>query len=258
MEHLKVNVNAHGIALLELDRPDILNVLNVALLKEMRTALESLGSREDVTALIITGRGRGFCAGADLSALAAVGVEDSSLGQQISDLMLQDFNPVMQLLYEFPRPVITAVNGIAAGGGAALALCADIVLAAQSAALKVVQVPQLGIVADLGANWLLPRMAGRSRALGACLTGDTLPAKQLYDWGLLWECVEDEALLGRAVEIAGRLSGVPSATLLATRRLVDDAWRESFSAIIERERQYQEELCDQPFFADAVAKFLAK
>ena len=258
MENIQVTIDEQGIALLELNRPDVLNVLNAPLLAEMFDALGDLGSNDDVQALIVTGRGRGFCAGADLGGVSGGVGNAASLGEQVSERMLRQFNPVMELLYDFPRPVISAINGIAAGGGAAIALCADIVLASHSAALKVVQVPYLGIVADLGANWLLPRIAGRSRALGACLLGDTLDASRLHEWGLVWECVADDQLVERAHELATRLAKAPAETVVATRKLVDSAPHKTFAEILEGERQYQRQLCDAPFFIESVNRFLAK
>ena len=258
METIRVTVDERGIALLEMNRPDVLNVLSVQLLTEMSAALQALGEQAEVRALIVTGCGRGFCAGADLLPLADVATRKESLGQHISTAMAQHFNPMMTLLYSFPRPVVSAINGIAAGGGAAIALCADIVLAANSAALKVVQVPQLGIAADLGANWLLPRMAGRARALGACLLGDTLPADRLLEWGVVWESVPDQQLLARSYELAERLAKLPAETIVASRRLIDNASQQSFEASLEDERQVQGELCDGPFFSSAVLGFLAR
>ncbi len=256
MAFIEVTVDQQGIALLELNRPDVLNVMSEALLRELKDALEELAAREDVRALVVTGRGRGFCAGADLGTIDSSTVP--SIGQWVSELMREHFNPAMDMLHAFPRPVISAVNGIAAGGGAALALCADIVLAADSAALKVVQVSQLGIVADLGANWFLPRMAGRSRALGACLLGETLPASQLLEWGLVWACVEQDKLLEEAKSIAAKLADLPSETIVATRKLIDAATQDSFSSTLEKERLCQETLCDQVFFTDAVASFMSR
>jgi 2-(1,2-epoxy-1,2-dihydrophenyl)acetyl-CoA isomerase len=258
LENIQVTIDDRGIAVLELNRPDVLNVLNAPLLTEMFGALKDLGNNDDVQVLIVTGRGRGFCAGADLGGMAGAGGSAGSLGEQVSEMMLRQFNPVMELLYEFPRPVISAINGIAAGGGAAIALCADIVLASHSAALKVVQVPYLGIVADLGANWLLPRIAGRSRALGACLLGDTFTASRLHEWGLVWECVADDQLMGQAREFAVRLAQVPAEAVVATRKLVDSAPHRTFAEILEGERQYQRQLCDAPFFVESANRFLGK
>ena len=258
MEHIAITINEKGVALLELNRPQVLNSLNQALLREMIKALQELGANPEVKALIVTGRGKGFCAGADLTAVTELHGAGNDMGKQVSDSMAATFNPMMELLYTFPRPVVSAINGIAAGGGAGIALCADIVLAANSSALKVVQVPQLGIAADLGANWLLSRIIGRSRALGACLTGTTIAPEQLMAWGLAWECIDNQLLLGRAQEIATQLASVPAATVIATRSLVDRATASSFEASIEEERQHQEQLCNAPFFTDSVARFLQR
>ncbi|NCF17156.1 MAG: enoyl-CoA hydratase [Haliea sp.] len=258
MENIQLDVDDQGTALLTLNRPDVLNVLNAALIEEVSAVLGELAADERVRALVLTGSGRGFCAGADLGSIGQGGASGESIGEMVASLMQSHFNPMMEHLYHFPRPVVCAVNGIAAGGGAALALCGDIVLASQDAGLKFVQVQQLGIVADLGANWLLPRIAGRARALGACLLGDTLKAAQLQEWGLVWECLEPTDLLPRAKEIALRLGQVPSETVVATRTLVDAATQQPFPAVLERERLAQGELCDLPVFSESVARFFSK
>jgi 2-(1,2-epoxy-1,2-dihydrophenyl)acetyl-CoA isomerase len=164
----------------------------------------------------------------------------------------------MECLYRFPKPTLCAVNGIAAGGGAALALCADIVIATHAAKLAFVQVPQLGIVADLGANWLLPRIAGRSRAMAACLLGEPIDAARLLEWGLVWECVEADALLPRVMSLGAQLGRLPPQTVLATRRLIDEAHASSYAQILERERLAQRELCDLPVFMASVEQFLSE
>jgi 2-(1,2-epoxy-1,2-dihydrophenyl)acetyl-CoA isomerase len=260
MEHIVVTVDDDGIALLELDRPDALNALNPPLIQEITAALEQLAADPEVRALVLTGRGRAFCAGADLGAGVLAGEQpgDVSIGERVADVMQRELNPMMELLYAFPRPVITAVNGIAAGGGAGLALCADLVLASEEAAVKVVQAQQLGIVADLGANWLLQRISGRARAMGACLLADTIPAATLRDWGMVWECTPADELLPRAREYAKRLAAVPAATVLATRTLVDEATQRTYPQSLEDERLYQRELCDAPVFMESVQRFLGK
>jgi 2-(1,2-epoxy-1,2-dihydrophenyl)acetyl-CoA isomerase len=258
MENINVTIDQGGIALLELNRPDVLNALNAPLMREVRQALETMATNEHVRALIITGAGRAFCAGADLGADVLQAGEESweTLGQAVSDQMGREFNPMMEMIHAFPRPVITAVNGIAAGGGAGLALCADIVLASERAALKVVQPQQLGIAGDLGVNWLLSRVSGRARALGMCLLGDTVPAATLNQWGLVWDCVAPEELMARAMDIAGRLATLPTETVLATRRLVDEAPGDNFAHSLEKERELQKHLCDQPVFIESVRNFL--
>ena len=259
MVNINLTIDDNGIALLELNRPDVLNALNAPLMREFREALEAMATNKHVRALIITGSGRAFCAGADLGAdVIQGGASGESIGQAVADQMGREFNPMMEMLYAFPRPVISAVNGIAAGGGAGLALCADIVLASEKAALKVVQPQQLGIAGDLGVNWLLSRMSGRARALGLCLLGDTVPAATLNQWGLVWDCVAAEELLTRAKDIASRLATLPPETVLATRRLVDEASGDSFAESLEKERMLQKDLCDQPVFIDSVGKFLGR
>ncbi|NIB42487.1 enoyl-CoA hydratase [Pseudomaricurvus alkylphenolicus] len=250
------SLDADGIATVYLNRSDVLNVLNPELMTEMKLLLSDLAENPEVRALVITGKGKGFCAGADLTAVDPETLERGRLGKWVSDSMLHHFNPMMIQIYEFPKPVISAINGIAAGGGAGLALCADLVIAARSAAIKVVQVPQLGIVADLGANWLLPRLSGRGRALGACLLGDTLDAQTLEQWGLVWECVDDDELLHKARERAVKLASVPANTITQTRRLIDSAAQSTFNDMLEQERLVQEELCDQDHFGQQVQRFL--
>jgi 2-(1,2-epoxy-1,2-dihydrophenyl)acetyl-CoA isomerase len=258
MQNIEITIDQQGVALLSLNRPEVLNALNVPLLDDLCQALRELAADEKLKALVVTGRGRGFCAGADLSALGQGAAPGDSIGQMVSAQMQSHFNPAMELLYHFPRPTICAINGIAAGGGAAIALCADIVLASRDASLKFVQVQALGIVADLGANWLLPRIAGRSRALGACLLGDSLKAAQLQEWGLVWECVDADQLLPRAMEVGSRLAAVPAATVLATRQIIDAAGKSSFTAALEQERLAQRELCDLPVFSESVARFMSQ
>jgi 2-(1,2-epoxy-1,2-dihydrophenyl)acetyl-CoA isomerase len=258
MQNIEITIDQQGVALLSLNRPEVLNALNVPLADDLCQALRELAADEKLKALVVTGRGRGFCAGADLSALGQGAAPGDSIGQMVSAQMQSHFNPAMELLYHFPRPTICAINGIAAGGGAAIALCADIVLASRDASLKFVQVQALGIVADLGANWLLPRIAGRSRALGACLLGDSLKAAQLQEWGLVWECVDADQLLSRAMEVGSRLAAVPAATVLATRQIIDAAGKSSFTAALEQERLAQRELCDLPVFSESVARFMSQ
>ena len=260
MEHIVVTVDDEGIALLELDRPNALNALNAALIGEVKEALAQLAADPQVRVLLLTGRGRAFCAGADLGANALSGDRpgDPSIGERVAASMQRDFNPMMDMLYNFPHPVVSAINGIAAGGGAGLALCADLVLASEEAAVKVVQAQQLGIVADLGANWLLQRISGRARAMGACLLADTIPAATLRDWGMVWECTPADELIPRAREYGRRLAAVPAATVLATRKLVDEATQRSYPQSLEDERLCQQELCDAPVFVESVQRFLAK
>lgn len=134
----------------------------------------------------------------------------------------------MKTLMAFPKPIVTAINGMAAGGAAGLALCGDVILAGRSGKLKLVQTPQLGIIADLGASWLLQRSIGRQRALAAMLLGDTIDAERAERLGIVWEVVDDDKLMARAVDVAKALAAVPGATVRATRNLVDASASRTF------------------------------
>ncbi len=254
---IEVSVSSEGLASLRLNRPDCLNSLNDTILEEMNAALDALASREDVKALIITGNGRAFSAGADLTLIREFTKDGGAPpGKVISNHMRDLFNPVMGKLIAFPKPVVTAINGIAAGGGVGLALCGDIVLASKSAALKVVQVSQLGIVPDLGANWLLQRAVGRVTALGMALTGEGLSAERARELGLVWQVVADESLLDTAMATARQLASAPGDAVIATRRLIDLGATTTFGESLELERAYQRDMCDLPAFEALVNRFL--
>ncbi len=254
-----VEANNQGIVTLTLNKPKSLNTLCGGLMTEMLETLDRLAQDENTAALIITGSGRAFCAGADLSGgpLASDTVLDQPLGELVAAQMESHFNPLMEAIYNFPRPVITAVNGVAAGGGVGLALCADLIVISKDAGFRVVQLQQLGIAADLGANWLLARLAGRGRALAMCMLGDTIPAAQLKEWGLVWECAAPEALLDLAAKRARKLSGLSSEALIATRRLVDEANTSSFEKSLFDEKEAQRTLCSEPVFLNSVKAFFA-
>lgn len=256
MAVIEATLNDSGIGLLQLNRPERLNALNAELMDAICARLADWATDDRVRALVITGNGRAFCAGADLAADVQQAAPAGSLGEAIDQAMRDRFNPTMMAIYNFPRPVVIAINGIAAGGGVGLALCGDLVLASEKASLKVVQVQQLGIVADLGANWLLQRAIGRPRAMAMCLQGETTRAQQLLEWGAVAEVLPVEQLLPRALECASKLAEVPPGAVLATRRLVDEAPACSFEQSLEQERGVQRSLCDAPHFINQVRAFL--
>jgi 2-(1,2-epoxy-1,2-dihydrophenyl)acetyl-CoA isomerase len=253
-------VDGEGIATFTLNRPEKYNALDEALFSEGLVALRELAARDDVRALIVTGAGKAFCAGADLQMFqewhARAGGVD--IGRVVSASMRSVTNPFTQAIAEFPKPVICAINGIAAGGGAGIALAGDIILAGRSAGIKVVQVNQLGIIGDLGVNWLIPRMAGRAAAMGALLLGETINAERAERLGLVWEVVEDAALMERAHAMARTLSKAPADTVLATRALVDLSVRQQFAEFLEAERAYQRDLTSRPEFIERVGAFLKR
>ncbi len=258
MPNVLIAIDEGGIATLTMNRPDRFNALDNALLDELRAALAQLDVDESCKALVITGAGRAFCAGADLNTFVETRSEGrhSDTGHQVSDGMQQRFNPLMVDLMDFPKPVVTAINGIAAGGGAGIALCADVVLCGVSGKFKFVQATQLGIVADLGANWLLPRIAGRGVALSGILLGETLSAERAATLGLIWEVVDDASLLARAQAHARVLAGIPRETVLATRNLVDAAFGTDFRQMLELERLQQRDLCARPELTARIESFV--
>ena len=251
--------NDEGIVTLTLNKPATLNTLCIDLMSELLLRLGKLANDENIKALIITGSGRAFCAGADLSGdhLADGASSGTPLGETVAELMEAYFNPMMEAIYSFPRPVVTAINGIAAGGGVGLALCADVVIVSDKASMKIVQAQQLGIVADLGAHWLLSRLVGRGRTLAMCMMGETIQAARLKEWGLVWECVNQEQLLDHAKQAAKKLSCLSNNTVLATRRLTDGASAVTFEKSLFDEKETQRTLCSEAVFIDSITSFFA-
>ena len=254
METLTLAVE-DGIALLTLNRPDVLNSINTQLIADMREAVAEVSRDDKARVLLITGAGRGFCAGADLAAQGQR-QEGMSIGQGVAHGMTVGFNPMMRELYALQKPIVAAVNGVTAGGGVALA--ADIVIAAKSASFVQVFGPRLGLIPDLGCTWHLPRLVGRARALGLALLGDKLPAETAAEWGLIWKCVEDEALMTEARAVAGKLAKGPTNAFGEIRKAIDAAGNNDYSGQLDYERDVQGMLGDHPNFSAGVKAFLTK
>jgi 2-(1,2-epoxy-1,2-dihydrophenyl)acetyl-CoA isomerase len=248
--------SANGVLTITLNRPDALNSLNRALMEQFRAALSMAAADKSVRALIITGAGRGFCAGADL--VEQADPPPVSRGQGISDGMTSHFNPLARDLASFPKPTVAAVNGVAAGGGVGLALACDIVLAARSATFIQVFAPQLGLVPDMGCSWHLPRLVGAARARGLALLGDKLTADNAAQWGLIWQSVDDDALMLHAIEVAAKLAAGPVLGLVRTREVLAAAFDNDLAAQLDLERRTQFELGNTEDFAEGVRAFSQK
>jgi 2-(1,2-epoxy-1,2-dihydrophenyl)acetyl-CoA isomerase len=249
---------AAGVATLTLNRPTSLNSLNKGLIDDIRNALRALRTDANVKALIITGAGRGFCAGADL---ANAGFNDGvqrSVGEGISHSMEIGYNPLVRDLTGFPKPVIVAVNGVAAGGGVGLALGGDIVLAAKSAYFVQVFGPKLGLVPDMGCTWFFPHLLGRARSRALAMLGDRLPAEKAAEWGLIWAAVDDANLMTEARALAERLARGPTKAFGEIKLTLDAAAENTLDQQLELERRTQQRLGDTEDFREGVTAFLSK
>jgi 2-(1,2-epoxy-1,2-dihydrophenyl)acetyl-CoA isomerase len=248
-----------GVATLTLGRPQALNALGPALMAELVAALHGSASDERTRAIVLTGAGRAFSSGGDIGWFGEVlGGGPAHTQTEIGRCMEEAGNPLVQAIAECPVPMIAAVNGACVGGAVGIALAADIVLAARSAYFLVPQVPQLGAVPDLGATWMLPRLVGRSRALGMALLGERIDAAQAEQWGLVWRCVDDADLPDQAHALARRLGGASAAAVRDTRRLIDAAPAVTLAQQLGGERIAQRRHVAGEFFNDACARFLAR
>ena len=238
------------VARITLNRPDRLNSFTAAMHAELRDALGKLG---DARVLVVTGAGRGFCAGQDLNDRAVAPGEAVDLGETVQ----QSWNPLIRMLTSIPQPVIARVNGVAAGAGANIALACDIVVAAKSA--KFIQsFSAIGLIPDSGGTWVLPRLAGQARALGLALTGEPLPAEKAAEWGLIWKAVEDEILDSEVDAIADKLASLPPLGLAAIKEMIRSSWQYSLDEELERQAGTMRRLGFTEDYREGVAAFLEK
>jgi 2-(1,2-epoxy-1,2-dihydrophenyl)acetyl-CoA isomerase len=238
------------VARITLSRPDRLNSFTVQMHEELRDALGSLG---DARVLVLTGAGRGFCAGQDLDDRAVAPGQAVDLGETVT----QSWNPLIRTLTSLPQPIIARVNGVAAGAGANVALACDMVVAAKSA--KFIQsFSAIGLIPDSGGTWVLPRLLGQARALGLALTGDPLPAEKAAEWGLIWKAVDDEALDGEVGAIADKLASLPPLGLAAIKEMIRTSWLYSLDEELERQAGAMRRLGFTEDYREGVAAFLEK
>ena len=244
------------VAILSFDIPARLNPLTHALQLALREQLAVLRADDSVRAIVLTGVGKAFCVGADLTSMN--GAEAGSLGTRAADMMESLSNRLIEDLRTMPVPVVCAVNGAAAGAGVGVALAGDIVLAARSAYFYLPFMPRLGIVPDLGTTWFLERLVGRARAVGMSLLGERLPAEQAAQWGLVWACVDDGELRTQAIAVAQRLARLPAHAAREIRAAYDAAATQPLVAQMAYEAGRQRVLLDGPEFAEGVQAFLEK
>ena len=242
-----------GVARLTLNRPERLNSFNGEMHAEVRTALARVAG-DGARVLVLAGAGRGFCAGQDLGDRQVTpGGARADLGESIE----RNYKPLILTLRSLPMPVVAAVNGVAAGAGASLALACDIVVAARSASF-IQAFCRLGLVPDSGATWFLPRLVGNARALGLALLGERLGAVEAAQWGLIWRCVEDAEFPAAVDRLAAELAAGPTRGIVRTREAILGSWQRSLAEQLDVERDLQRELGYTADYAEGVAAFTEK
>ena len=241
-----------GAAKLTLNRPDRLNSFNTKMHEEVAEALAQAERNPEIRVLAITGAGRGFCAGQDLS--------DSSVSPGRGDLgetLERRYNPLIRRLMGLEKPIVCAVNGVAAGAGANIAFAADIVLAAKSA--KFIQsFSNIGLVPDSGGTWILPRLVGHARALGLALTGEALSAEKAESWGLIWRAIEDDQLKAETDKLVAKLAIGPTRGFAAIKHSMRKGWLADLDSQLDFERDLQRELGRSQDYKEGVAAFTEK
>ncbi|KEA63300.1 Enoyl-CoA hydratase [Marinobacterium lacunae] len=252
-EHIEYRVD-QGVAVLTLNRPASLNSFNATMHAEVRDALKQLRRDDSVRCLLITGNGRGFCAGQDLSDRnVAADAEMPDLGRSIETF----YNPLIRTLRELPLPVICAVNGVAAGAGANIALACDIVFAARSASF-IQAFCKIGLVPDSGGTWTLPRLVGPARAMALSMLGDKISAEQAANWGMIWSCVDDEALMDSALTCARHLATQPTRGLALIKRALNESSTNTLDQQLDLERDLQRLAGRTADYREGVAAFMEK
>jgi 2-(1,2-epoxy-1,2-dihydrophenyl)acetyl-CoA isomerase len=248
-QYIRLEISPAAVATITLDRPDSLNALNAGMIEEMRIALGSLPG-SGVRCLLMTGEGRAFSSGADL-------VAGGGLPDDVGAALESHLNPLIEDVFDLPMPVIAAVRGPCAGAGCSLALAADIVLAGRSAYFLQAFI-NIGLVPDAGATWLLPRLAGRARAMEMMMLGERIPAERAAEWGMISRMVEEEDLEAEAVALAARLAQGPTAAYSLLRRLARESEQASLADALGAERRAQTVAGRTDDFKSGVMAFIQK
>lgn len=245
---------ADGIARITLNRPDKLNSFNVAMHEALRDAITKVTDDTSARVLLVTGAGRAFCAGQDLGDRSvAAGGERVDLGKTVAKY----YAPLVTSLRALPLPVVCAVNGVAAGAGANLALTCDLVIARRSAKF-IEPFAKLGLVPDTGGTYFLPRLLGTARAMGVAMTAATLGAEQAADWGLIWKCVDDDTFAAEVEALVQHLAAAPTKGLARTKQAIYASASNTLEAQLKLEGEYMHELGYSHDYAEGVAAFMAK
>ena len=243
-----------GVARLTLNRPERLNSFTVQMHTEVAAALTEVETNKAARVLVLTGAGRGFCAGQDLNDRAvAPGAAPVDLGESIEKY----YGPLIKRISNLRMPVICAVNGVAAGAGANIAVAGDIVIAARSAKF-IESFANIGLIPDSGGTWHLAKHVGQARALGMALTGEPIPAETAANWGLIWKCVDDEKLAEEVDALAGKFAQGPTRGLAATKAAIRAAWLKDLPTELDIERDLMRELGRSHDYLEGVKAFMEK
>jgi 2-(1,2-epoxy-1,2-dihydrophenyl)acetyl-CoA isomerase len=245
----------NGLLSLTLNRPERLNAMNNPLIEAMNCELARARDDANIRAVLLTGTGRAFCAGADLASGSPV--EFAAGPPDLGADMDRIFNPMIRAMRELPKPIVGAINGVAAGGGANFALACDIVLAARSARFDQAFV-RISLMPDLGGTWFLPHTVGDARARALAMLGTSLPAEEAERMGMVWQVVDDAALMEEATRLARRLAAGPTLSYAAIKRAINFAATNTLDQQLDLERDAQRKLGRSADCREGVAAFLAK
>ena len=243
-----------GVLRLTLDRPEVLNSFNQPMAAELHAALVAAAADDGVRAVLLTGAGRAFCAGQDL---AAVLPQPGQPAPDLGDVVRECYNPIVRALRTLEKPVVAAVNGVAAGAGANLALACDFVVAAEGASF-VQSFVHVGLIPDSGGTWMLPRLVGLARATQLAMLGEKIAARQALEWGMIYAVVPGEELAGAAAALAARLASLPTRGLGLTKRGFNAGLGAGFEAQLAFEEQLQREAGGTADYAEGVRAFVEK
>jgi 2-(1,2-epoxy-1,2-dihydrophenyl)acetyl-CoA isomerase len=252
-EHIVFETD-RGVATIRLNRPECLNSFNAQMLEEFSDVLAAVHGDGSQRCLLLTGTGRGFCAGQDLNERVRDG---EVMLPDLSGSLDKKYNPVVRSIVSLPIPVVCAVNGVAAGAGANIALACDIVVAARSASF-IQAFCKIGLIPDAGGTWQLPRLVGRARALGMTMLGDKISAEQAEQWGLIWRVINDEIFMDEAVSIAGALAARPTRALGFLKQAINASAMNTLDQQLDLERDLQGQACRGEDYAEGVRAFIEK
>jgi 2-(1,2-epoxy-1,2-dihydrophenyl)acetyl-CoA isomerase len=243
-----------AVATLTLNRPKALNSFTLEMHAEVREVMQQVNDDADIRCLVITGAGRGFCAGQDLGDRS---VSTDGGAPDLGESVEKNYNPLIRNIMNLPKPVICGVNGVAAGAGSSIALACDIVLAARSASF--IQVfCKIGLVPDSGGTFNLPRAVGLARAKGLAMLGDRLPAETAEQWGLIWKCVDDETLQEETQKMARHFATQPTRALGRIKKLLNESGTNTLIEQTDLEQKAMQELGQSEDYREGVAAFLEK